>query len=113
MGKSIYELLDERFGVRTRVTENPITDSIGTSSVIVLRADPNRLALVMFNLSANIIYVKPSHGVSSTNGIALAAGTGTLSATMEDDFSLPAMEWHAVAAGSSSAFFCLEVVSSP
>lgn len=113
MGKSAFDLLDERFGIRTRINQQPVVTQLETTDTLFLRADPNRLAFVVLNLGATNIHVKPNGGVTATNGIALVAGTGSLSLTLEDDFSLPTLEWHGIATTGAVAIFVLEVLSSP
>ena len=113
MGKSIHELVDERFGVRTRSNENPEVTQVQNVETLLLRADPNRLALVIINLSANTMFIKPRGGVTLTNGIALSAGVGSLSVTMEDDFTLPSLEWFGISSVINQAVFVLEILSAP
>ena len=113
MGKSIHELVDERFGVRTRVNENPETLTVGTAETLLLRADPNRLALVILNLSGNTLFVKPRGGVTTARGIALSALVGSLSVSMEDDFTLPSLDWFGISTVAGQAVFVLEILSAP
>lgn len=112
-GKSVHELVDERFGVLTRTNENPESAVVNIAETLLLRANPNRLALVIINLSANTVFVKPREGVSATAGIALAAGVGSLSVTMEDDFTLAALDWFGTSAVDAQAVFVLEILSAP
>ena len=82
--------------------------TIGTASEIIAQNNPGRTNLTIINLSSNTLYVTPLNTASSTNGILLGAGGGSLALNYNDDLIQPALEWHAVASGSSSAVFVIE-----
>ena len=113
MGKSAFELVDERFGVLTRANEQPEVTQLETTDTLFLRANPSRVAFLILNLGGTAIHVKPGGGVSATNGIALIAGNGSLSVTLEDDFTLAALEWHGIATTAAVAIFVLEIIVTP
>ena len=105
--RSLYELVEVRLGLRLdfKVSESK---TIGTTSEIIAQNNPGRTNLTIINLSSNTLYVAPLNTASSTNGILLASGGGALALNYNDDLIQPALEWHAIASGSSSAVFVIE-----
>jgi len=107
----LANLLEERFKVRTRAVENPSgIILLGVAAQIILANNPNRLAWIAVNLSANIIYVALSNQVAATHGIRLNANGGTASMVWDEDFQMTAWGIWAVASGAASALYVLEVV---
>ena len=96
------DLMQERFGVSTHTNINPLVDQIGTTKVQVLKNDPNRVALTMFNLSTNIVYVLPDESVATTRAIRLAPAGGAVGLNIFDDFDMVTRAWYAIAAGANS-----------
>jgi len=109
--KTLTDLLRERFGVETYPRINPVTSTVGTSVELVAGANPNRLALVMVNLSVNEIFVLPDRAVSSSRAIRLGPTGGFLSIVWDEDFHVVAWDWYAIATGVASPIMVLEVVS--
>ena len=108
-------LLMERFKVKTRAVENPqgIT-SLGTTATILLANNPNRLAWVLVNLSANIIYIGFTNEVSATagseRGIRLNANGGLASMVWDEDFQPTGWAIWGIASGLTSQIYSYEVV---
>ena len=111
MAKSAEELVQERLGTKTRTNDVPVTTSVGTASVVVLRQDPTRLAAVFVNLSANNIFIKPGGAAATSSGIRLNSNGGSAIFVVEDTFTLAGSEWNAIASGASSDIYILEVIS--
>ena len=111
MAKSLDEFISERFGIQTRGNINPVVSQVGTAAVVVARANPARYALVMVNLSANVMFALPGSIPVSTRGIRLDANGGALSVAPEDDFILPALEWQVIAGDAASDLLVLEVLA--
>jgi len=109
MSKTLSQLLQERFGVKTTYRENPKVSTVGVTAVQIVSYNPNRLGLVVINLSTNNMYVSPWLDVSSTKGILLAPLGGSLSLIWDEDYEFTANEFYAVAAAAASAIYCLEV----
>ena len=105
--RSVYELVEVRLGLRLDFKVSAAR-AIGTASEIIATNNPGRTNLTIVNLSSNTLYVSPLNAASSTNGILLGAAGGSLALNYNDDLLLPALEWHAIASGSSSAVFVLE-----
>lgn len=108
--KSVYDLIARQYGAKVAI-EDPTTNlSIGTSDLIILQNNPRRLSFVIINLSANVIYVRPRNVSSATTGIRLAPTGGSLAVNWSEDLHLPALEWHALASGATSAIYITSVV---
>jgi len=64
--------------------------------------DPDRVWYLLQNLSANIIYVGPDEGVSSTRGVILAGNGGLISYSARTDYIMPTLQVIAVASAANS-----------
>ena len=109
MSKSAIDLLQEEFGTTFEVHENPVTASVGITSVQFLQASGNRLAFVVINLSANVVYIRPKLDATTSIGIRLDPSGGWRSCYYKEDFLLPTMDWFAIATGAASTIYVLEV----
>ena len=87
--------------------EREKTVTVGTTSVEVIGNDPERVSLLLVNLSGNTMYIGLEAGVSSSNGILLAANGGTYQVDVEEDLLFPIRAHHAIAAGASSTMYVL------
>lgn len=104
-------LLLERFKCKTRAVENPLVTAVGTTAILVLANNPNRLAWVIVNLSANTLYLALGNDVSATKGVLLAPNGGSASMVWDEDFQTVGWAVWGVAAGANSAIYCMEVVT--
>lgn len=111
MGKTLSELLKERFGVKTTYRVNPLGATVGVSIVKIASYNPNRLGLIIFNLSANDVYIAPDSDVAATKGIKLQPNGGGTSFVWSEDFELCSFEWYAIASAAASTIYVLEVLS--
>ena len=66
MVTNAYDLVRDRWGVDTEDHENPEATDADTTEKIVFRNNPNRVAFVIINLSANNVFVARTSAVSST-----------------------------------------------
>lgn len=108
---SLAELIDKRFGVKTRPVENPEdVTTASTTAQQILGNNPNRLAFVVQNLGSTVCYLGLTSGVSTTKGIRLDANGGVVSMVMEEDFQLVGWEWWIISASGTPAVYSLEVV---
>ncbi len=107
---SLAKLLADKFGVSTRPIENRLPGPAGIAATPILPNDPNRLGWTIINMSANVMYLGLTQGVSAVNGIILAANGGRASAIWDEDFILVGREWWVIAAGALSNYYTLEVV---
>lgn len=113
MPKSVIELIEDRFGVVTTSRDNAENTSIGVASLLIARQNPNRLALVVINLSPNNIFLRPRQDATTSIGIRLNANGGSVSITMEFDFLLPTFDWFAIASAAASSIYVLETLVAP
>lgn len=111
MAKTLTELLRERFGVQVGHRINPLVSTVGTGATALVGNNPNRLALVIINLSANVIYVAPDFQVSTTRGIRLSPNGGQIALVWDEDFNIVGYEWVGISDVGTNAVFVLEVSS--
>jgi hypothetical protein len=112
MAKSIHQLVSERFGVRTHPLVNPEVATAEAASAVVLRADPNRYAFIIQNLSAADIHLRPLSEATVGDALIITAN-GSFVATMETHFTLPAVEWHILGPAGSQAILTLAIMGEP
>ena len=110
-GSTLHDLLEAMYGVKTRVRQNPKTDTVGVSAVKIADSNPNRLTLLINNVSSNAIYITPDNQPSATRGIYVAPGGGSVVMQWDRDFSLVSQEWYAIAAAANSEIYVLELLS--
>jgi len=108
--RTVYELLRDQLGSDFRLTQNQETSTVGTTAVVITKNNPNRLALVVVNLSTNTVYLRPQGTPSSSVGIVLTPGGGLLALSLIEDYILQTLEWSAVASGADSDLLILELI---
>jgi len=111
MGKTLHELLEEHFGVKTSFNENPEVTQVEITVTKLFAYNPNRLGLVVVNTSAFPIYVGYKNDVAVGSGILLVANGGTLALVWNEDFELVASEVFAIASGGAAICYTNETVS--
>ena len=106
---SVYDLLARELGAKLafRFGEAATAD---IASKIIARNDPGRVALIIVNLSAATVRVRPLSPASATAGIVLTASGGSVAMNWRDDAILQALEWHAQASADTSAILVIEVI---
>jgi len=104
------DLIAKEFGVKTRHYINREIAEVGTTALKVARADNDRLAFLIINMSANKMYLAPEVTPSSEQGIILAANGGYYGALWSEELHLVGYQWNIVAADASSDLFTFEVV---
>lgn len=108
---ALADLIQRTLGVATMTRVSDVGVTVGLTAAPVLRQNPNRLAAVFVNLSANAMYLAPLGAPSSTRGIRIAPTGGNLGLRFDEDFDLVGYEWSAVADGAASAYFLLELIA--
>ena len=83
--------------------------SVGTSPTKIVDSDPDSLALVIINLSANTVYLRPANNPSSSDGIQINASGGSMSINVRNDLTLPTREWWGVASAAGSDVYYIRV----
>lgn len=80
---------------------------IGTTQSQILGNDPERVSLLLINLSVNTIYVGFDEAVGSSKGIILEANGGYVSFNAKDDFILTTLQMNAIAIAALSSLYVL------
>ena len=106
----LSDLLHERFKVQTRSLVNPLVAAVGVAAIPIALNHPDRVSLVIVNLSANIIYISPLPTVALLAGIRLDPNGGSVSMTWDVDFELVSHDWYAIATGAASQIIVLETI---
>jgi hypothetical protein len=106
----LSDLIEAKFGVKTRANENPLVAAVGAASIPIALAHPDRVALIFINLSANLVYIRPSPGAAAATGIVLAANGGWRSFVWDEDWELVGSLWHGIAPAGASAIYVLEMI---
>lgn len=109
MAKTIYDLIDEEFGVNTRPVIH--VESVDSTAELLLKNDPTRLAFILFNLGANDGHINITSEVSATNGLVVPGSGGSLSMNWKEDFHLPAVEWWAFQITAAANWMVVEIQS--
>ena len=89
------------------VTETEDVQSIGVTQSEIFGNDPERVSILLVNLSANTMYVGFDPAVSSARGILLASNGGHYSSDIIKDFMLPIRAMHVLSVGAASNLFVL------
>ncbi len=108
MVQSLHEAIARDLGMRVRTAENREDESINTTASICARSDGGRLALTIVNLGSNAVYLRPGAAPSSTVGIRLSDGGGSMSMNYRDDYSVVGKEWQAVTASGTTTLYVAE-----
>ena len=110
MGR-LAEYVEAKFGVRTDTRENPLVSSVGVSPERICRSEPDRLALMIFNLSVNEVYLGWFNDVSSTKCVLLPSNGGCATFIADEDLELVGREFWAAASAADSAIFVMEILA--
>ncbi len=102
-------LISQRFGIPTRPVINRLVSDADSAAKECLPNNPNRVAFVVVNFSANNVWILPRGDVSSTQGIPVPANGGTVVSLWDEDFHLTGMSWHCIASADDSAIMTLEI----
>jgi len=107
---NVAELIEKRFGMVTRAQANPLVDEVDIALTRILPNNPNRLAWIILNLSANNVFISLDTDTSAAHGILLTPNGGSATMIYEEDFEATCWEVFGVAAANNSDVFALEVV---
>jgi len=108
---SLAQLIDKKFGVRTRVVVNPVRASIGTTAQVLLSNNPSRLAWIIINTHATqVVYLSFTNDVSSTKGIRLDSAGGSYSMIWDEDFEPTGWAIWGIGSGADTTLYAYEVV---
>lgn len=110
---SLHQLIDQRFGLRTRGVPNPDNVQQSTTVGLILRNNSSRLAATIVNLGTNPVFMVPDTSPSTTRGIRIGPSGGAITLLWDEDFNLVGMEWNGVTDAGTSDLFVLEVHVEP
>lgn len=110
---TLHELIDQRFGVRTREVENSADVSLDTNDTIVLRSDGRRIAFIIINTGAVQALMRFNGVPSATINIPVAPNGGALTMVFDEDFHLTGRELHGLVASGTTTLHTLEVLVEP
>ena len=108
---TVDELLIDRFKTSGFPRVNPETSDADLADKTLFRANPNRLAFVVVNLSTGVIFIAPLGAAASTRGIRLNANGGLIAMDYESMFQAVAYEWHVIGDADNLALFSMEIVT--
>ena len=106
---ALRELSRERFKGPTRPVVNPITDTVGTTATKILNNNPDRVALVIVNLSENRGFMGFDRQVEPTRGIPVEAQGGVVTMCVEEDGEATGYEIHAINQVAAGKWYILEI----
>jgi hypothetical protein len=101
------EFLRSRY--KGELTEDETSVTVGTAVSTVIGSNPDRLGLLILNLSANTVYVSIENSVSATNGIRLGANGGSVALNVTDDGMIQTRTWYGLATGAGSSVYVLDL----
>jgi len=111
MSITLAEMLDNLFGVKSTHRINVEADEINSTVTQILKANPNRLSVLVINLGAQAVFLTPDNSPSSTRGIYLAPNGGSMILMFDKDFQLPASEWWGICSVDNNDVLIMENVS--
>ena len=101
------EFLRERY--KGELTEDQTSVTVGTGVSTIIGGNPDRLGLLILNLSSNTLYVSIDNSVSATNGIRLGANGGSVALNVTDDGMIQTRTWYGLATGAGSSVYVLDL----
>lgn len=105
------KIIHALYGCNSRDTTNPIVAQVQIISTLILRSNPNRVAVWMTNNSANAIYVLDNQAVTANLGFLIEANGGFWKMDVFDDFHAPTNAWYAIAIGGVSNITLKEIIT--
>lgn len=104
---ALARFVEKHFGVKTRPIVNPIVGAVGIGVTKVANNNPDRLALLVMNISDTDMYAAPDSLPSDTRGVLLALKGGAMSLQADVDGELVGYEWNIYCAGAAKPIFVL------
>jgi|TARA_B110000211_G_C14063417_1_gene546631 hypothetical protein len=92
-----------------QMSEDDTVVTVGTAATSLIGGDPDRLTLLIVNLSGNTAYIGINNDVSAANGIRLGATGGSVSFDANEDGMIPTREIFALGAGAGTNLYVLSM----
>ena len=106
----LSDLLASKFGLKTYSVESAPGFQVTAVSAPIALNNPDRVGLMIINLSANLIYIRPAPGAAANAGIVLDANGGWRSLEWDTDWELVGSLWHGVAPAGASNIYVLQLI---
>jgi hypothetical protein len=110
---SCHDLVRAQYGVDVTEEESPAGLVVNIAGGVLLKNRPPRVAFLAINLSAAVIYIRPTGAASAARGIVMNPNGGFAFVNFRDDLILPAREWYASSTVDGSAIYVLETLIIP
>ena len=107
---NVAELIEKRFGIRTRTEPHSFTDLDTAVHTKILPNNPNRLGWMAVNLGAVNIFLAFDVAVSLTRGILLTPNGGNMTSIYEEDFEATCWNVYGMAEGDDGNLFVVEIL---
>lgn len=101
------EFVEARFRGRFDYREFVVT--VGTSLVLWVPPDYERISLTLVNFGPADVIIAPNQLVGVNRGLRLAAGGGMIAVDVTEDGLLPCLEWDAISSGAGNNVYALGV----
>lgn len=98
-----------KYGVKVTNVKGGLEVTVGTTAVQLFRKNPNRIGMLVVNLSTNTLYLGFDPNTAATRGIVLDPNGGQASSWIDEDAHLTQKEWWIIASGAGSALYAFEV----
>lgn len=109
MTKTLHELLQAHFGIKTSYRLNPEVAQVEITVTKIVSYNPNRLNLLIVNTGTANIHLSPVNTVTVGTGTILVPAGGTAVFVWDEDFELVGNEFFGIADGAASTIYVLEV----
>lgn len=107
----LKDLIDAKFGIKTRTVEDPLRESVGTTAVLILSNNPNRLGWTIVNTHATqSLHLALTNGVTTVKGVKLDPAGGSASEVWDEDFEETGWAVWGIASGADTTIYSKEVV---
>ena len=107
---NVAELIEKRYGIKTRTQSNSFTNLDTEVHTKILPNNPNRLGWMAINLGAVNIFLAFDVGVSLTRGILLTPNGGSMTSLYEEDFEATCWNVYGMAEGDDGNLFIVEIL---
>jgi hypothetical protein len=101
------EFLRDRYA--GELTERETATIVGTTVSSIVESNPDRLGLLILNLSTDTVFVAIENNPSATNGIRLGANGGSVAFNVTDDGMIQTRAMFALSTGAASSVYVLEL----
>lgn len=105
---NVRQVIQKLYGINAYSQGTARTTGGAGTVTAAFRNNSTRVALLVFNLSVNVMFISPDPAPSAANGIRLDPNGGRLLLNFKDDLELCGYEWNIFDAVGGSAFYILE-----